>query len=111
MTQLVRRLFDADAARRLAAEGIAPPLARALAARGITSTRDLELPARDLIPPQQLSHVAAAAKLLADRIDAGASLLIVADYDCDGATACAGCARWGPASTTWCPIDSITATA
>jgi single-stranded-DNA-specific exonuclease len=89
MTQLVRRLFDADAARRLAAEGIAPPLARALAARGITSTRDLELPARDLIPPQQLSHVAAAAKLLADRIDAGASLLIVADYDCDGATACA----------------------
>jgi single-stranded-DNA-specific exonuclease len=87
--QLVRRLFDADAARRLAAEGVAPPLARVLAARGITSLRELELPARDLIPPLQLSHVSDAAKLLADRIEAGARLLIVADYDCDGATACA----------------------
>ena len=87
--QLVRRLFDADAARRLAAEGIAPPLARVLAARGISSVRELELPARDLIPPLQLSHVSDAAKLLADRIEAGARLLIVADYDCDGATACA----------------------
>jgi len=87
--QLVRRLFDADAARRLAAEGVAPPLARVLAARGISSVRELELPARDLIPPLRLSHVADAAKLLADRIEAGAHLLIVADYDCDGATACA----------------------
>jgi single-stranded-DNA-specific exonuclease len=89
VTQLVRRPFDANAARRLAAEGIAPPLARVLAARGVTNTRELELPPRDLIPPPQLSHVAAAAKLLADRIDAGARLMIVADYDCDGATACA----------------------
>ena len=87
--QLIRRLFDADAARRLAAEGIAAPLARVLAARGITSLRELELPARDLIPPLQLSHVTDAAKMLADRIEAGARLLIVADYDCDGATACA----------------------
>ena len=87
--QLVRRPFDAGAARRLADEGIAPPLARVLAARGITSVRELELPARDLIPPLRLSHVSEAARLLADRIEAGARLLIVADYDCDGATACA----------------------
>jgi single-stranded-DNA-specific exonuclease len=60
-----------------------------LAARGITSVRELELPARDLIAPLRLSHIAEAAKLLADRIAAGARLLIVADYDCDGATACA----------------------
>jgi single-stranded-DNA-specific exonuclease len=87
--QLVRRLFDAESVRRLVAEGIAPPLARVLAARGITSLRELALAARDLIPPLQLSHVADAARLLADRIEAGARLLIVADYDCDGATACA----------------------
>ena len=87
--QLVRRFFDADAVRRLVAEGIAPPLARVLAARGIASLRELELAARDLIPPLQLSHVTDAARLLADRIEAGARLLIVADYDCDGATACA----------------------
>ncbi len=87
--QLVRRLFDDVAARRLAAEGVAPPLARVLAARGIASLRELELAARDLIPPLQLAHVTDAAQLLADRIEAGARLLIVADYDCDGATACA----------------------
>jgi len=87
--QLVRRLFDAETVRRLAAEGIAPPLARVLAARGIASLRELELAARDLIPPLQLSHVTDAARLLADRIESGARLLIVADYDCDGATACA----------------------
>ena len=89
MTQLIRRPFDAGAAQRLADAGIAPPLARALAARGIASIRELELPSRDLIAPRQLSHVADAARLLADRIEAGARLLIVADYDCDGATACA----------------------
>jgi len=89
MTQLLRRSFDTDAARRLVACGIAPALARALAARGVGSLRELELPSRDLIAPPQLSHVAEAATLLADRIDAGARLLIVADYDCDGATACA----------------------
>jgi single-stranded-DNA-specific exonuclease len=87
--QLVRRLYSADAARRLVAEGIAPPLARALAARGITGLRELELAPPDLIAPVQLSHVDEAAKLLADRIETGARLLIVADYDCDGATACA----------------------
>jgi len=87
--QLVRRPFDDVAARRLASEGVAPPLARVLAARGIASLRELELAARDLIPPRQLSHVTDAAQLLADRIEAGARLLIVADYDCDGATACA----------------------
>jgi len=89
VTLLVRRPYDAAAANRLAAEGIAPPLARVLAARGIVSVRELELATRDLIAPQRLSHVDEAARLLADRIEAGARLLIVADYDCDGATACA----------------------
>src|SRR5690606_24794967 len=42
-----------------------------------------------LIPPGRLTHVAQAAYLLADAILAGQRLLIVADYDCDGATACA----------------------
>ncbi len=87
--QLVRRAFDAGVAQRLAAEGIAPPLARALAARGVTSLRELELTARELIDPGQLTQVEAAARVLADAINRGKRLLIVADYDCDGATACA----------------------
>jgi single-stranded-DNA-specific exonuclease len=42
-----------------------------------------------LIPPTALKNADAAAALLADHIDAGRKLVIVADYDCDGATACA----------------------
>src|SRR3546814_20509678 len=42
-----------------------------------------------MIPPGQLTHVQQAAAGLADAIQARRKLLIVADYDCDGATACA----------------------
>jgi single-stranded-DNA-specific exonuclease len=65
------------------------PLARALAARGVTSDADLRLSLEGLTAPAELSHVNEAAILLADAIEADAKLLIVADYDCDGATACA----------------------
>jgi single-stranded-DNA-specific exonuclease len=50
---------------------------------------DLDLVIDQLVPPAALSHVSDAASLLADAIEAEARLLIVADYDCDGATACA----------------------
>ena len=39
--------------------------------------------------PERLQHVDDAARLLADAIAAGERMLIVADYDADGATACA----------------------
>jgi len=87
--RFVQRDFDPAAARRLAAAGLPAPLARALAARGIASVRELELATRELIAPGALSHVDDAARLLADAIEHRARLLIVADYDCDGATACA----------------------
>ncbi|GAB4465629.1 MAG: single-stranded-DNA-specific exonuclease RecJ [Burkholderiaceae bacterium] len=87
--RLVQRDFDPAAARRLEAAGLPAPLARALAARGIGSARELELAARELIAPRALSHVDDAARLLADAIERGQPLLVVADYDCDGATACA----------------------
>ncbi len=83
------RAFDAAAAQRLADAGLPRALARALAARGVASMRDLTLATRDLIAPRELAHVEAAARLLADAIDAGRRMTIVADYDCDGATACA----------------------
>jgi single-stranded-DNA-specific exonuclease len=89
MTRLVARSFDAAAAQRLAAAGLAPPLARALAARGVSSASELTLLTRELLAPAQLTQVQAAAQLLADAIAARRRLLIVADYDCDGATACA----------------------
>ena len=89
MTRLVQRRFDAAAAQRLAAAGLAAPLARALAARGVASIGELTLRTRELLAPAQLTQAQAAARLLADAIEARRRLLIVADYDCDGATACA----------------------
>ena len=89
MTVLSVRDFDPATARRLAAEGVPAALARALAARGIASVAETRLLLDGLAAPDALSHVQDAAALLADAIDAGSRLLIVADYDCDGATACA----------------------
>ncbi len=91
--QLVTRIFDAAAAQRLAAAGLPRALARALAARGVASINDLTLLTRDLIAPRALAQVDAAARLLAEAILAGREMLVVADYDCDGATACAVAVR------------------
>ncbi|MCA3218895.1 MAG: single-stranded-DNA-specific exonuclease RecJ [Burkholderiales bacterium] len=86
---LQQRRYDAQAAQRLAAGGLLPPLARALAARGVQSIEELNLLMRQLLAPGQLTQVQAAARLLADSVQTGKRMLIVADYDCDGATACA----------------------
>jgi single-stranded-DNA-specific exonuclease len=89
MTRLTVRDADPRCTQQLVAEGVLPALARVLAARGVQRRDDLLLPIEGLAAPAGLSHVGEAACLLADAIDAGARLLIVADYDCDGATACA----------------------
>ena len=89
MTRLTVRDFDPAAARSLAGSGLPPALARALAARGITREAQLQLTLERLAAPAGLAHVTDAAMLLADALEADARLLIVADYDCDGATAAA----------------------
>lgn len=78
-----------DAQQRLTQEGIHPLLARLLASRGVTHKAALATDWSGLIDPQTLTHNQRAAELLADCIQAGQKILIVADYDCDGATACA----------------------
>ena len=74
---------------QLEQQGFPSLLARIYAARGILDKSELDYELKLLIPPSQLTHVAEAATLLADAIEARAHILIVADYDCDGATACA----------------------
>ncbi len=69
--------------------GIHPLLARLFAARGITSTSELDDALGKLLPPSTMKGLADAAILLADAIAANKHLCVVADYDCDGATACA----------------------
>ncbi|EPZ14304.1 single-stranded DNA exonuclease, partial [Thauera terpenica 58Eu] len=66
-----------------------PLLARLYAGRGISRADELDTSLKHLLPPAALAGTQAAAQLLADAIEAGARLVIVADYDCDGATACA----------------------
>lgn len=69
--------------------GIHPLLARLYAARGVTSAAELDDGLAQLHPPATLRGVHEAAVLLADALRDGRRLCVVADYDCDGATACA----------------------
>jgi single-stranded-DNA-specific exonuclease len=69
--------------------GVHPLLARLFAARGITSAAELDDGLAMLVPPAGLRGVSDAAVLLANTLARGQRICIVADYDCDGATACA----------------------
>ena len=69
--------------------GIHPLLARLYAARGVTGTEELDDALAKLLPPSTMLGLPEAATLLADAIAQNKRLCIVADYDCDGATACA----------------------
>ncbi|MFN3415814.1 MAG: single-stranded-DNA-specific exonuclease RecJ [Caldimonas sp.] len=69
--------------------GVHPLLARLYAARGIRSADELDDSLARLLPPEQLKGAAQAAACLADALAAGQRICVVADYDCDGATACA----------------------
>ena len=69
--------------------GVHPLLARLFAARGITQATELDDTLAQLLPPSSLQGSDAAARLLADALAAKKTICVVADYDCDGATACA----------------------
>ncbi|MFB0899278.1 MAG: single-stranded-DNA-specific exonuclease RecJ [Polaromonas sp.] len=69
--------------------GVHPLLAQLYAARGVLSPDELDDGLARLLPPSALHGAAEAAVLLADSMAAGRRICIVADYDCDGATACA----------------------
>jgi single-stranded-DNA-specific exonuclease len=69
--------------------GLHPLLAQLLAARGVRTVEELDDGLARLLPPEQLLGAAEAGRLLADTIAAQRRVCVVADYDCDGATACA----------------------
>ena len=89
MTRIVARSVPMRANMMLEQGGIHPLLARLYAARGIKTAEELDTSLAKLIPPTQMKGAVEAGKLLADSIAAEERILIVADYDCDGATACA----------------------
>jgi single-stranded-DNA-specific exonuclease len=87
--KIVMRPYAESDRHALVSAGVHPLLARLYAARRIRSAGELELDAARLVPPDRLLHATRAAELLADAIEQGKKILIVADYDADGATACA----------------------
>ena len=89
MVNIVERAFDIGAANNLASSGVPKILARVLAARGIRESAQLDVTLARLIPPERLTNANAMAVLLADAIAKQKTLLVVGDYDCDGATATA----------------------
>ena len=88
MKIVTRRYAEADR-DRLVGSGVHPLLARLFAARRIGSKDQLEQDFSHLIQPAELMNADRAARLLADAIAHRKKLLIIADYDADGATACA----------------------
>jgi single-stranded-DNA-specific exonuclease len=87
--RIVTRPYAEADRQRLQQAGVHPLLARLYAARRIASAGELEQDFARLLPPSALANADRAARLLADAIAAQKKLLIIADYDADGATACA----------------------
>jgi single-stranded-DNA-specific exonuclease len=69
--------------------GVHPLLAQLYAARGVLTADELDDGLARLLPPASMKGTQEAAALLADAIAANKKICVVADYDCDGATACA----------------------
>ncbi len=89
MTRVTTRSSPPRVVWQLEQQGLHPLLARLYAARGIKDKAELDYELKSLLPPTTLTHAEDAAQLLADAIEAEARMLIIGDYDCDGATATA----------------------
>ena len=89
MSLFSQRPFSERTATWLQQSGLHPLLARLYAARGLESPDELSLELKNLLSPTELKNCISTASLLADILEKKESMLIVADYDCDGATACA----------------------
>ncbi|HCY15920.1 MAG: single-stranded-DNA-specific exonuclease RecJ [Curvibacter sp. GWA2_64_110] len=91
--KIVAREIPPRAAWALEQAGVHPLLARLFAARGVAAKDELDDGLARLLPPAGMKGTAEAAVLLADAMTQNKKLCIVADYDCDGATACAVAVR------------------
>lgn len=89
MTKIVQRKAQPKVVQQLEASGISALMARLLSVRGVTEVTQISANLSHLLPPQTLTHSASMARLLADAIQANKKLLVIGDYDADGATATA----------------------
>lgn len=93
MTAITPRSIPSSALQHLLDSGYAPALARIFAARGIADSAQLDTSLANLLPFDSLKGAQEMARLLADAIAARKKILVIADYDADGATACAVAVR------------------
>ena len=87
--RLQTRTVDYLAQQRLLDGGLSPLLARLLAARGISDYEETRLELAGMLAPESLMGLDAGARLLSETIDREEPIVVVGDYDCDGATAIA----------------------
>ncbi|MDP6288972.1 MAG: single-stranded-DNA-specific exonuclease RecJ [Arenicellales bacterium] len=85
--RILQREFDQTNEHALG--DLHPVLKRIYLSRSITSSKELELGLNQLIPPEKLAGIEDAVEILVEAISADASILIVGDFDADGATSCA----------------------
>ena len=64
-------------------------LQRVYAARGVTELQDIDNSLKHMLPYQQLKGIDAAVTLLLEAINSKQRILVVGDFDADGATATA----------------------
>jgi single-stranded-DNA-specific exonuclease len=87
LPRILQREFDQTNEHALG--DLHPVLKRIYLSRSITSSKELELGLNQLIPPEKLAGIEDAVEILVEAISADASILIVGDFDADGATSCA----------------------
>ena len=87
MLKLKERISQTQARAALAQAGLPPLLARLYASRGVERSGDLVQRLDELLPFTTMKHCEAAAARLADAIQNKERILVVGDYDADGATA------------------------
>lgn len=93
MPEIIPRSFSPQVVQYLQDKGYSPALAKIFAARGITDSKQLETSFAELLPFDALTNAREMAQLLADALAANKKLMVIADYDADGATACAVAVR------------------
>ncbi|HEX7339802.1 MAG TPA: single-stranded-DNA-specific exonuclease RecJ [Rhodanobacteraceae bacterium] len=89
----LRRREAVAVARGVWPETVPAALRRVYAARGIRDPADIHYRLADLVPPRMLGGLDAATAIITQAIDADRRILVVGDYDCDGATGTAVAVR------------------
>ena len=88
MVREPRTVIERDATGEISglADGFHPVVKRVLLGRGVRDAAELSLGLRDMAPPGELAGIGPASEMLADAVCDGQSILVVGDFDADGAT-------------------------